>query len=293
MDNQRWVTSRHPTQRRRKPYLTDNKDLGREFRKQYIRGLRRLIRSGKLRIEAEWSFLRDPVKREAWLDELEATAWNVFIEGPPHGQSRPEHVVKYLARYISGGPIADRRLISDQAGKVTFWARAKDNRQSSNRKSSMDPRSVNASQRGPNSQPHSHHRRKRYRMNKPEPFTLRGHEFVRRWSMHILPKGYTRSRSYGGYHGSKRKTYLARCQELLDVVPDSKEVAIQPPIEEPESSLPKCERCEIPMHCIAAADRPSWREIFEFTIYRKPVYSPMHHLSLGRRLAGHGVEGYG
>ncbi len=32
--------------------------------------------------------------------------------------------------------------------------------------------------------------------NKSEPFTLRGDEFVRRWSMHILPKGFTRSRSF-------------------------------------------------------------------------------------------------
>ena len=117
LDNQRWITSRHPTQRRRKPYLAYNKDLGREFRKQYVHGLRRLIRSGKLRTEAEWAFLLDPVKRAAWLDELEATAWNVFVEGPPHGQSQPEHVVKYLARYISGGPIADRRL-KDKTGQV-------------------------------------------------------------------------------------------------------------------------------------------------------------------------------
>jgi hypothetical protein len=44
--------------------------------------------------------------------------------------------------------------------------------------------------------------------NRREPFRLRGPEFVRRWAMHILPKGYTRSRSYGGYHGAKRGDYL-------------------------------------------------------------------------------------
>ena len=83
----------------------------------------------------------------------------MFIEGPPHGTSKPTHVLKYLARYMSGGPIADRRLISYRNGQVTFWARTKD------------------------------------KANKSEPFSLRGEEFVRRWSMHILPKGYTRSRS--------------------------------------------------------------------------------------------------
>ncbi len=79
---------------------------------------------------------------------------------PPHGHSQSEHGIKYLARYISGGPSADRRLISNRDDQVTFWARAKD------------------------------------KANKPKPFTLRGHEFVRRWSMHILPKGFTRSRSF-------------------------------------------------------------------------------------------------
>ena len=33
---------------------------------------------------------------EAWIDELTATDWNVFIEGPPHGKSKPEHVLKSI-----------------------------------------------------------------------------------------------------------------------------------------------------------------------------------------------------
>jgi hypothetical protein len=35
-------------------------------------------------------------------------------------------VLKYLAAYMAGGPISDRRLISDDDGVVTFWARSKD-----------------------------------------------------------------------------------------------------------------------------------------------------------------------
>ena len=89
-------------------------------------------------------------------------------------KSRPTDVLKYLARYIAGGPISDRRLISDEDGVVTFWARSKDK--------GKDKRS--------------------------EQFPLKGTEFVRRWTMHILPKGYTRSRAYGGYHGTKRAAYL-------------------------------------------------------------------------------------
>jgi hypothetical protein len=75
------------------------------------------------------------------------------------------YVLKYLARYMTGGPISDRRIISDAASKVTFWARSKEKATG----------------------------------NQSQPFSLQGREFVRRWAMHILPKGYTRSRSYGGY----------------------------------------------------------------------------------------------
>jgi len=50
----------------------------------------------------------------------------VFIEGPPIPESKAEHVLKYLARYITGGPIAISRLIANEDGQVSFWARSKD-----------------------------------------------------------------------------------------------------------------------------------------------------------------------
>ncbi len=153
--------------------------------------------------------------------------------------------------------IADRRLISDQDDQVTFWARTKD------------------------------------KANKPKPFTLRGDKFVRRWSMHILPKGYTRSRSYGGYHGTKLQKYLTGCRELIGVAPIQSDLNTSPPDELPESTLPKCDRCKLPMTRIASADRPSWREIFEVAIYREPIYSPVCHLVLGKRPPVHPIEGYG
>lgn len=244
-DGLRWITSRHPTQpRRRKPFLVDNTELGQNFRKHYVDGLRRLVRSGKLRLEGEWFWLQDPTQREAWFDELTATDWNVFVEGPPHGKSRPTDVLKYLAGYMTGGPISDRRLISDEDGLVTFWARSKDK--------SCGHRS--------------------------EQFPLIGTEFVRRWTMHILPKGYTRSRAYGGYHGTKRAAYLDRCRQLLGIAMDHV-VSTDDCLDDAEASEPICPRCEIAMQCILRQSRPSWKRIFERDIYADPaIYSPMHHI---------------
>jgi len=241
LDGGSWITSRHPTQRnRRKPFLVDNVLLGRRFRKKFTEGFRRLVRGGKLRLEGDWAKLLEPKELEAWLAKVTKSDWNVFIEGPPNGSSTPDQVLKYLARYLTGGPISDGRILGDENGRVTFWARSKNKAEG----------------------------------NRSRPFELPGSEFLRRWSMHILPKGYTRSRRFGGYHGGKRKEYLSRCRELLPIpgCPPT------PPPEGTEASLPRCPRCNVQMRCIERQRRPSWKEVFGRRIYADPtIYSPMHH----------------
>jgi len=227
--------------------LTDNIELGRVFRKKFTNGLRRLVCSGKLKLQDEWAKLHDRRELQAWLDDITASDWNVFIEGPPHGQSRPERALKYLARYLTGGPISDRRIITDEDGRVTFWARSKDKAQG----------------------------------NPSRPFSLPGKEFVRRWAMHVLPKGYTRSRHFGGYHGRKRAEYLASCRALLakslPAVADP--VTEQPAAPNTEPSARQCPRCDAPLRCLDRRRRPSWNVIFDRSIYDDAtLYSPMHHI---------------
>lgn len=240
--------ARHPTEpNRRKPYLTDNVELGHVFRQKFTDGFRRLVRSGKLKLQDEWAKLHDRRELKAWLNVITESDWNVFIEGPPHGQSRPEHVLKYLARYLTGGPISDRRIIGDEDGRVTFWARSKD----------------------------------KSRGNPSRRFPLPGKEFVRRWAMHILPKGYTRCRHFGGYHGAKRAAYLACCRAILTKsLPagvDSATNRSASPSSEP--SPLSCPRCNVPLVCVARQRRPSWKLIFTRGIYDDAtLYSPVHHI---------------
>ena len=54
----------------------------------------------------------------------------------------------------------------------------------------------------------------------PIPHRLNSRTFMQRWCLHILPKGFTKSRWYGGYHGSKRAQYLELCRQLLSIKPD-------------------------------------------------------------------------
>jgi len=240
LDGDRWIESRHPRQpNRRKPFLVDNVQLGHAFRDAFVEGVKRLVRRGRLRLDGDWSRLRDLNFLEDWLSPVTNSDWNVFIEGPPRGKSDPRRVLKYLARYMTGGPISDRRMIRDEENRVTFWARSKD------------------------------------QDNRSRPFTVHGREFVRRWSMHVLPKGFTKSRRYGGYHGAKRGDYLERCRRLFA---PSKESAKTVDASTP-SKLPKCPRCEIAMECLVSQPRRSWREVFAQGIYDVSVtYSPMLHL---------------
>jgi hypothetical protein len=181
-DQAHWKETRHPTQRRRKkPYLADREELSRRFREQFIIALKRLHRRGELKLGPQ-SVVRKYQDFERWVDSL-PESWGVYIQGPPRDESDPQHVLKYLARYMTGGPISDGRLIAHEDGQVVFWARSKDKRAG----------------------------------NPSRPFPLSGPEFTRRWATHILPKGYTKSRRYGGYSSRLCRDYLDCCRALLGI----------------------------------------------------------------------------
>ena len=69
--------------------------------------------------------------------------------------------------------------------------------------------------------------------------TLSADEFIRRFLLHVLPRGFHRIRHYGLLAGSARKASLALARELLDVMPD----AADAPIDEPVDPTPPCPCC--------------------------------------------------
>ena len=260
LDGKRWITTCHGKHRRRsKPYLVDNRLLGEKFRDHFCRNLKRLHRKDLIAFEppvlpasvAEGS---DEPDFDQWVDRL-GRAWNVFIEAPPEN-SQPQDMLKYLTRYLTGGPISDGRLISHQDHEVTFWARSK-NKQTG---------------------------------NKPRGFTLPGVEFVRRWSMHILPKGFTKTRHYGGFSCRYRQAYLQRCRQLLRIVEPEEEPHAEPPLEDDSvETTPMCPRCRGQMVCVQSTPRPSWRDLFREHATCPPWYQPS--LSISRRSPDSHIRG--
>lgn len=246
-----WVVARDASfPNRREPFLVDVQQLGRTFRDRFVRGLGTLLRNKRLRLHEEWSQLHDSCLRRDWLKALRQFDWNVFISGPPNGNSDPRQVLKYVARYLTGGPIRDARIVGQSHDQVTFSARSK-----------------NKSQGNPQVE-----------------HTISGTELVRRWSLHILPKGFPRSRRYGGYHGSRCAWYLETCRELLRLKEAFPQTLQQSWKATDVDHRPRCPRCQEPMELVQRVPRPSWRDVFQGSGTHPPLVSfPWLHASAQTR----------
>ncbi len=111
-DGEKWISSHppaHETQNRF--WLVDADELRVAFRTIFLKGLRRLHVRGELMLDGEWAFLRDASAFAVWLMPLESVKWVTYIQAPPTKETSPDHILKYLARYMTGGPISDRRLL--------------------------------------------------------------------------------------------------------------------------------------------------------------------------------------
>ena len=97
----------------------------------------------------------------------------------------PEAVLAYLSRYTHRVAISNRRLLAFDETGVTF--RYKDYRRDS--------------------------------ADRQQVMTLGVDEFIRRFLLHVLPRGFHRIRHYGLLASSARKASLARARELLAVAP--------------------------------------------------------------------------
>ena len=104
----------------------------------------------------------------------------------------PEAVLAYLARYTHRVAISNRRLIAFDETGVTF--RYKDYRRDGAERQRV--------------------------------MTLAPHKFIRRFLLHVLPRGFHRIRHYGLLASSARKASIARARELLGVVPPPEPVEL-------------------------------------------------------------------
>ena len=152
--------------------------LSRLFRRLFLAGLVDAHAAGRLAFFGEIEDLRRQEAFAAHLAPLRKMNWFVYAKPPFAG---PAAVLAYLARYTHRVAISNSRLLALDERGVTF--RYKDYRRNG---------------------------RARFRT-----MTLTPAEFIRRFLLHILPKGFHRIRHYGLLASATCKANIARARELI------------------------------------------------------------------------------
>lgn len=143
-----------------------------------------------------------PNSKQDLYDKLFEKDWVVFAKRPC---LKPETVVEYLARYTHKIAISNYRIINidKENNKVIFSL-------------------------------------KDYRKNgKKTSMTLDADEFIRRFTLHILPKGFTKIRHYGFLSSTWKKSKLLELQESFENLILKSNEFIQT-----ENMLNKCRYCK-------------------------------------------------
>jgi hypothetical protein len=192
----------------RSTFFLPVKVLGRVFRGKFVAGLKAAFSEGKLEFHGHLTSLADPPSFAAWLRLLFRHDWVVYSKRPFGG---PEHALRYLGAYTHRVGIANSRLVTLSEGKVSFRWRD------------------------------STHGDKKRVMSLPVD------EFLRRFLLHLLPRGFVRIRNFGFLANRQRATLLPLCFNLLQREPDPSGQA--PQVTRPPT-LPKCPLCGGTMHVI-------------------------------------------
>jgi hypothetical protein len=161
----------------REEYLLPVKVLGKLFRGKFMAALQDAYNSGDLDLAGSTAELSDPVAWAGLRDRLYRKDWVVYAK-PPFGG--PEQVFKYLGRYTHRVAISNYRIVDFKDGRVVFSYRD-----------------------------YKDHDKKKL-MN------LGAVEFLRRFLLHVLPRGFVRIRHYGLHAGRNVRTRLATALRLLD-----------------------------------------------------------------------------
>ena len=176
--------------------------LAKKIRGKFLDMLKKAYAKGELAFHGNIQHLADPGAFGEFIESLRVKEWILHTEKPFNG---PQQVFQYLSRYTHRVAISNQRLIAFDETGVTF-------------------------------------RYKDYRRDGAERYgamTLATDEFIRRFMLHGLPKGFHRIRHYGLLANAGRKANVARARALLAVPPvdEPAEPAVPP---EPRPPCPCC-----------------------------------------------------
>jgi hypothetical protein len=201
--------------------------LARLFRGKMLAMLMHAHAAGQLRFFNTHAGLADKRTFKRFIAPLRRIKWVVYCKAPFAG---PQQVLRYLSRYTHRVAISNRRLLTaDDGGIALRW---------------KDYRADRAS---------------RWKTMRLHP-----HEFIRRFLLHVLPKGFHRIRHYGLFASANRANSIAKARALLDVAPPAVDPQQRPDCapDAPRVLPCPCPRCGARMIVIEVFARgcePRWR----------------------------------
>ncbi len=157
-------------------FLFPVRALSTVFRGKFCAALAQAGATGALPLVEGPTALGTPESVEQLRAQLYAKEWVVYAKAPFAG---PAHVLDYIGRSTHRVAIANHRILDVRDGWVRFAYR---NRRQGNRVQAM---------------------------------TLDADEFIRRFLLHVLPRGFMRLRHYGFLANRHKARALRRCRELL------------------------------------------------------------------------------
>jgi Putative transposase/Transposase zinc-binding domain len=163
----------------REDFLFAVKALSLVFRAKFLDSLKKSFDQNKLLFVGQIAPRADARSFDGLLERLRKKPWVVYAKKP---FGSPAHVLDYLGRYTHRVALSNNRICSIHNGEVTFAYRDRKNQ----------------------------HRRKW--------MTLDAEEFIRRFLLHVIPKGFMRVRHYG-FLANHSKDCLSKCRQLIGLTP--------------------------------------------------------------------------
>lgn len=164
-DSTRWINS-NPA------FFLPVKKMSADFRRRLLSFLFKEYKAGFLNIPESIEDVKKLIR------QLENIPWVVHSQPPGKGRNKPEHIFRYLSRYVAKSVVSDKRILKIENGKVYL---------------------------------------KFYDRKKKEGRTeiITEVQFMKRLILHFLPKGFKKVRFFGFMANRHRAAKLALCRMLL------------------------------------------------------------------------------
>ena len=158
-------------------YLFKITSLASAFKKRYLKLLLDAYLKNKLVFSKKTAALESKKNFQQLINSISKTKWIAYAKRPFTG---PKQVLDYLGRYTHRVAISNNRIISIDDGRVTFTYKDRQND------------------------------------NEIKKMTLDADEFIRRFLLHVLPKGLIKIRYFGFLAHTNKKKDIPLIRKLID-----------------------------------------------------------------------------